>query len=54
MTTTAIAWLRRDLRLTHNPALAGTLKVCERIVPLYIHDLAESRHEALQAWERIK
>ena len=34
---TAILWLRRDLRLADNPALAAALARCERVVPVYIH-----------------
>ena len=34
---TAIVWLRRDLRLTDQPALAAALTQHERIVPVYIH-----------------
>jgi deoxyribodipyrimidine photo-lyase len=36
MSTTAILWLRQDLRLTDNPALAQALANSERLVPLYI------------------
>ncbi|MFO1375753.1 MAG: deoxyribodipyrimidine photo-lyase [Steroidobacteraceae bacterium] len=38
---TAIVWLRRDLRLTDQPALAAALARHERIVPVYIHAPAE-------------
>ncbi|KAA6186963.1 deoxyribodipyrimidine photo-lyase [Thiohalocapsa marina] len=37
MPDTAILWLRRDLRLTDNPALSEALARCERVVPVYIH-----------------
>jgi len=37
MTTTAIVWLRRDLRIADNPALARAAEVAERVVPVYIH-----------------
>ncbi len=37
MSDTAILWLRRDLRLTDNPALVSAMTSCERVVPLYIH-----------------
>lgn len=33
----AIVWLRRDLRLTDNPALHAACAAHERILPLYIH-----------------
>lgn len=35
--TTAIVWLRRDLRLAHNAALAHALGAAERVIPLYVH-----------------
>ncbi len=37
MPKTAILWLRRDLRLSDNPALAAATARCERVLPLYIH-----------------
>ncbi|MFP4207220.1 MAG: cryptochrome/photolyase family protein [Wenzhouxiangella sp.] len=40
MTSTAIVWFRRDLRLADNPALARACREHDRIVPLYIHDPA--------------
>lgn len=33
---TGILWLRRDLRLTDNPALNEAVATCERVLPLYI------------------
>jgi deoxyribodipyrimidine photo-lyase len=41
MTCTAIVWLRRDLRLADNPALAAATVNCERLIPVYIHAPAE-------------
>jgi deoxyribodipyrimidine photo-lyase len=41
MNTTAVVWLRRDLRLTDNPALAAAAQACDRIIPVYIHAPAE-------------
>lgn len=35
--TTAIVWLRRDLRIDDNPALNHALAESERVIPLYIH-----------------
>jgi len=35
--STSILWLRRDLRLADNPALAAALSSSERVVPVYIH-----------------
>jgi deoxyribodipyrimidine photo-lyase len=37
MPSTALLWFRRDLRLADNPALARSLEVCERVVPIYVH-----------------
>jgi deoxyribodipyrimidine photo-lyase len=37
MSSTAIVWLRRDLRLADNPALAAAAQDCDRIIPVYIH-----------------
>jgi deoxyribodipyrimidine photo-lyase len=31
--TTAIWWLRRDLRLDDNPALQAALTVAEKVIP---------------------
>ena len=35
--TTALVWLRRDLRLADNPALRHALEHHERVLPVYIH-----------------
>ena len=32
-----LLWLRRDLRLTDNPALAAALRSGRRVIPVYIH-----------------
>ena len=37
MTHTAVLWLRRDLRLTDNPALTLALADAKHLIPLYIH-----------------
>ena len=37
MPSTAVVWLRRDLRLGDNPALTAALACCERVLPVYIH-----------------
>jgi deoxyribodipyrimidine photo-lyase len=37
MPSTALIWLRRDLRLGDNPALEAARARCEHIVPVYIH-----------------
>lgn len=37
MPTTALVWLRRDLRLTDQPALHHAAQQYDRIVPVYIH-----------------
>ncbi|WP_238787578.1 cryptochrome/photolyase family protein [Thiospirillum jenense] len=36
--TTALVWLRRDLRLADNPALQQALLEYERVIPIFIHD----------------
>ncbi|RKT46084.1 cryptochrome/photolyase family protein [Thiocapsa rosea] len=38
MPSTAILWLRRDLRLDDNPALQAALVDCARLVPVYVYD----------------
>ena len=38
MTTTQLAWLRNDLRLTDNPALAAAAKGGGETIALYIHE----------------
>ncbi|SFF61280.1 deoxyribodipyrimidine photo-lyase [Fontimonas thermophila] len=38
----ALLWLRRDLRLTGNPALTAALNAARSLVPVYIHDDTES------------
>jgi len=43
MSPTAIVWLRRDLRLADNPALAAAARDCDRVIPVYIHAPAEER-----------
>ncbi|MEA3644054.1 MAG: deoxyribodipyrimidine photo-lyase, partial [Lamprobacter sp.] len=37
MPITALLWLRRDLRLSDNPALSAALAQSERLIPVYIH-----------------
>ncbi|MCF8003813.1 MAG: DNA photolyase family protein [Chromatiaceae bacterium] len=37
MHTTALLWLRRDLRLGDNPALRAAIAQSERLIPVYIH-----------------
>ncbi|MEA3644190.1 MAG: deoxyribodipyrimidine photo-lyase, partial [Lamprobacter sp.] len=37
MPSTALLWLRRDLRLGDNPALRAALAQSERLIPVYIH-----------------
>jgi deoxyribodipyrimidine photo-lyase len=36
--TTAIWWIRRDLRLDDNPTLAAALASAERVIPLFVRD----------------
>jgi len=35
--STALVWLRRDLRLSDNPALMAAFEQAERLIPVYIH-----------------
>ena len=41
--TTAIVWLRRDLRLADNPALSAALAAGHAILPVYVWDPDEDR-----------
>jgi deoxyribodipyrimidine photo-lyase len=36
--TTAICWIRRDLRLADNDALSSAVSAAERVIPLYVLD----------------
>ena len=36
--STAIVWLRRDLRLADNPALHAAATACDRVIPLWIDE----------------
>ena len=36
--TTAIVWLRQDLRLVDNPALYHACRTCEHVIPVFIDD----------------
>ena len=44
--TTAIAWLRRDLRVRDHPALRAALDSADRVVPVFCFDdrLLHGRH----------
>jgi len=33
-----VVWLRRDLRLADNPALAAAVAACDEVVPLFVWD----------------
>lgn len=37
MPTTALVWMRRDLRVSDNPALEAARSRCERVIPVYLH-----------------
>ncbi len=53
MSSTAIVWFRRDLRLTDNPALQAAAAEFDIIVPLYIyapHEEAEWQPGAASNW----
>lgn len=57
--TTAVWWIRRDLRLQDNQALGAALAAAEQVVPLFVDDpfFARSRHfsERRQAflWQNL-
>ncbi len=40
MPTTAIVWLRRDLRVHDHPALVAALRDHDRVVPVFVHEPA--------------
>jgi deoxyribodipyrimidine photo-lyase len=53
MTNPAIVWFRQDLRISNNPALAAALENHERVIPVYIHEQADSAewpHGAASRW----
>lgn len=63
MTSTTIAWLRNDLRLTDNPALSAAMRAGTRVIALYVHETAHGvrppgaaarwwLHHSLQTLER--
>lgn len=39
--TVGLWWLRRDLRLSDNPALHDALSNCERVIPVFVYDSDE-------------
>ena len=45
-----LIWLRRDLRLSDNPALHHALARGDTPVPLYIHDETRDKPGAAAAW----
>src|SRR3954454_10745369 len=38
MSSTALVWIRRDLRVHDHPPLAGALAAAERVVPVFVLD----------------
>lgn len=42
MSNPAIVWFRQDLRLSNNPALAAALDKHERVIPVFIHEQADT------------
>ncbi len=50
--STAVVWLRTDLRLADNAALIAACKECD-IVPVYIHAPQEQRHWAIGAASKV-
>lgn len=47
---TVIVWLRRDLRLTDNPALTAALQTGGAVIPVYLHDGEQATGSAARAW----
>ncbi len=51
--TTAIVWLRQDLRLADNPALYHACQTCDTIIPLFIDDPLPTTVSQLGAASRV-
>ncbi|NNJ98111.1 MAG: deoxyribodipyrimidine photo-lyase [Gammaproteobacteria bacterium] len=53
MSNPAIVWFRQDLRLSNNPALAAALDKHERVIPVFVHEQADTaawQHGAASCW----
>ncbi|MEM8981554.1 MAG: deoxyribodipyrimidine photo-lyase [Pseudomonadota bacterium] len=53
MSSTALVWLRRDLRLADNPALSAALQAHENVIPVFVADDSDdpwSPGGAANAW----
>lgn len=48
-----LVWLRLDLRLTDNPALAAAVERGGAIIPVFIHAPDEEKHYGHRAERRI-
>ncbi len=51
--STAIVWLRQDLRLADNPALYHACRTCEHVIPLFIDDPLPTSISQLGAASRV-
>jgi len=51
--STAVSWLRRDLRLDDHPALAKACDVAERVLPVFVFDTQILRNLSNQADYRV-
>ena len=50
MTSTAIVWFRRDLRLANNPALHAAAQAHNHLIPVYIDDPQHEGEGAASRW----
>jgi deoxyribodipyrimidine photo-lyase len=50
--TTAVVWLRRDLRLADNPALLAASQNADSVVPLYVHNPIDDQPWAMGSASR--
>lgn len=51
--TTALVWLRQDLRLADNPALYQACRACEHVIPVFIDDPLPTSISQLGAASRV-
>ncbi len=51
--TTALVWLRQDLRLADNPALYQACRTCEHVIPVFIDDPLPTSISQLGAASRV-
>ena len=51
MPSRAVAWFRRDLRVTDHPALLAALDAAEEVVPVFVVDHMAGRNRALARYQ---